>query len=324
MSNEERYKTRNERLFALILRIQSKPNQTARSLADYFGVTERTIYRDLEVLARSDIPITYGEKRGYALVEGFTLPPLSFTSREAVAMLTGLALLRLQPDAALHADADRVEAKVTQVFAGPLVRFLKALQDKVVVDPYEQVHLPEPSTLTPWFTLAEAAVQRKRVRMVYHVETRNEDTERHIDPLVLVYFGFRWNVIAFDHLRNEVRNFRLDAIRALDVLQTTFTPPDFDLSTYLATRNDREGGHPIRLAFTQRAWTRASRELPAPLLEEYAQDQEYHIAFRFDNLEFLAGWLLQFGTEVQVLAPDTLRTTLYDLVSRVARHHAPS
>lgn len=324
MSNEERYKTRNERLFALILRIQSKPNQTASSLADYFGVTERTIYRDLEVLGRSDIPITYGEKRGYALVEGFTLPPLSFTSREAVAMLTGLALLRLQPDAALHADADRVEAKVTQVFPKHLVRFLKALQDKVVVDPYEQAHLPEPHTLTPWFTLAEAAVQQRRVKMVYHVEARSEDTERHIDPLVLVYFGFRWNVIAFDHLRNEVRNFRLDSIRSLDVTQTTFTPPDFDLATYLATRNDREHGHPIRLAFTQRAWMRACRELPAPLSEEFAQEHEYHIAFRFDNLEFIAGWLLQFGTDVRIIEPESLRTTLRDLISRVTEHHAPS
>jgi len=321
MSNEERYKTRNERLFALILRIQSKPNHNARILAEYFGVTERTIYRDFEFLARIGVPITYGEKGGYELVETFNLPPLSFSPQEAVAMLTGLSLLRLQPDAALHKDADLVEDKVKQVLPGPLLKFLKALQDKVVVDPYDQAIPPEPDALTSWFTLAEAAVQRRRVNMVYHVEDRNENTERAIDPLVLVYFGFRWNVIAFDHLRKEVRNFRLDAIRALDVLHTTFTPPEFDLPAYLASRNERDGAHLVHLVFAHRAWLRASRELPAPLLAEGSYEDGYHISFRFDNLSFLAGWLLQFGTEVRVIEPEALRTTLCDLTIRVAKHH---
>lgn len=318
--NEERYKTRNERLFALILRIQSKPKQSARQLADYFGVTERTIYRDLEFLGRSNVPVTYDERGGYALVKGFTLPPLSFTAQEAVAMLTGLALLRLQPDAALHKDADRVEDKVKQVLSAPLLKFLEALQDKVVVDPYEQVRPPALDARTSWFSLAEAAVQRRRVKMVYHVEDRNENTERAIDPLVLVYFGFRWNVIAFDHLRGEVRNFRLDAIRSLKILQTTFETPDFNLPTYLASRNNR-AGQSIKLTFSPRAWERARRELPAPLLEETSREDGYHITLRLDNLDFLAGWLLQFGTEVHVIEPEALRSTLCKLVSSVAKHH---
>src|SRR5215468_480101 len=80
---------RTDRLLAIVLEIQAKKQVRAEDLAATFEVTKRTIYRDIGALSESGVPIVSIPGQGYSLVEGYFLPPLTFSTDEAIMLLLG-------------------------------------------------------------------------------------------------------------------------------------------------------------------------------------------------------------------------------------------
>ena len=78
---------RLERMSAILVKLQSRPLVTASEIAVQFGVSLRTVYRDIRSLEASGVPICGEAGQGYSLVEGFKLPPLMFTTEEAISFL---------------------------------------------------------------------------------------------------------------------------------------------------------------------------------------------------------------------------------------------
>ena len=89
---------RLERISAILVKLQSRPVVTAREIADQFGVSLRTVYRDIRSLEESGIPVGGEAGLGYSLVDGFKLPPLMFTIDEALSFLVAEKLVRHQTD----------------------------------------------------------------------------------------------------------------------------------------------------------------------------------------------------------------------------------
>ena len=108
MARADRILNRTERLFALVLLLQTRPSMTSRDLAEHFSVSRRTIFRDLRALGESGVPLTYADGGGYEILEGYQLPPLMLTAREAATLLLGTEFMKLQSDASLAKDADLV------------------------------------------------------------------------------------------------------------------------------------------------------------------------------------------------------------------------
>jgi len=233
VAKKEKSGTRTERLFATVLLLQNRPNMTSRDLAEHFGVSRRTVFRDLRALSDSGVPLTYSEGGGYEILEGYQLPPLMLTAREAATLLVGTAFMKLQSDASLREDADDVSLKIRSVLPREVREYVDRLQENTVLDPYWVHAVREGSNESGrWYRLSEAVARSRRVIMEYFVESRQELTKRTIDPLGLVYYTDHWNLVAFDHLRDEVRNFRLDRIREMFVLTERFDRPGgFDLQT---------------------------------------------------------------------------------------------
>jgi predicted DNA-binding transcriptional regulator YafY len=76
-------------MLAIVLELQRKPVLRAEDLADVFEVSVRTIYRDIQALSEAGVPIAGAPGQGYSLMEGYFLPPVSFTVDEAVTLLIG-------------------------------------------------------------------------------------------------------------------------------------------------------------------------------------------------------------------------------------------
>jgi predicted DNA-binding transcriptional regulator YafY len=325
MKSAERSLNKTERLFALVLLLQNRPSLTSRDLAAHFGVSRRTIFRDLRTLSESGVPITYGDEGGYEILEGYQLPPLMFTAREAATVLVGAAFTRLQPDLSLRADAEAVAMKIRSVLPENVREYIDRLQERTVVGPY----LRDASPVTDhddqghWYTLSEAVAVQRSVWMEYFVASRAEMTKRKVDPLALVYFSEAWNLIAYDHLRRSIRNFRLDGIRKMRLLMDLFERPvGFDLPTYLREKGSTPDTRRIALRFSRRAFERARRTIPAEIIDEYEEEGAVVVSFLFENLEYLADWLLHYGTEVHVDEPAELRQRLGERAEALARHYA--
>lgn len=84
---------RVDRLFAILLNLQHKRRVRAQDLAREFEISKRTIYRDISALNQMGVPIVSLPGEGFELVEGYYLPPLMFTEKEAVALVLGSRLL---------------------------------------------------------------------------------------------------------------------------------------------------------------------------------------------------------------------------------------
>ncbi len=87
---------RMDRLFGLVVLLQHRKRLRAEDLASEFGVSRRTIYRDIYALNAAGVPIVSLPGEGYELMEGYFLPPLVFSVAEASALVLGARLLRNQ------------------------------------------------------------------------------------------------------------------------------------------------------------------------------------------------------------------------------------
>src|SRR4051812_8791041 len=106
---------RTDRLLAILLELQAKGQQRAEDLAATFEVTKRTIYRDMLALAESGVPVVSVPGQGYSLVEGYFLPPLSFSTDEAIMLLLGSDFVGRNVDAQYANAAQSARRKIEAV-----------------------------------------------------------------------------------------------------------------------------------------------------------------------------------------------------------------
>ncbi len=319
MGNKERVLNRTERLFSLILLLQNRPNMTSRDLAEHFGVSRRTIFRDLRALSESGVPLTYAEGGGYEILEGYRLPPLMLSGREAATLLIGTEFMKLQSDASLRKDADQVGLKIRSVLPAEVVEYIDQLQKRTVLDPYWFRTVESDSDEQGmWFEISVALARQRSLLMEYYVESRDEITRRTVDPLGLVYYTDHWNLIGFDHLRKDIRNFRLENIRSLRTLNERFEPPaGFDLTEHLRERGASLHNYRIRIRFERSSYTWARKGIPAHLEEEIEEADAVSAVFYFENLEYVARWVLRFGARARIMEPPALQALVRQMAQDV-------
>ncbi|MEO0560143.1 MAG: YafY family protein [Bacteroidota bacterium] len=326
MPRSDRSLNKTERLFALVLLLQNRPNMSSRDLAEHFGVSRRTIFRDLRTLGESGVPLTYAEDGGYEILEGYQLPPLMFSAREAATLLIGTEFTTLQPDASLRTDAGAVAMKIRSVLPDTVRSYIDRLQERTVLVPFNETQGRGGATSDEqglWFELSEAVARQRRVKMTYYVASRDEETIREVDPLGLVYYSDHWNLIAYDHLRDDIRNFRLDQIKKLRTRFDTFEPPEgFDLREHLRERGQSPENIRMTVRFRDRAWRWARTQVPADVEQELPVGEGWtEVTFEFENIAYVAKWLLRYGTDAEVVAPDALRDEVIWQAQAVVRQY---
>ena len=107
--------TRTERLVAMLTEFQARRELRAEDLARGFDVSVRTVYRDVQALSEGGVPIAALPGKGYRLLEGYFLPPVTFTADEAATLALGGGFARDRVDAELRRAADDALAKLAGV-----------------------------------------------------------------------------------------------------------------------------------------------------------------------------------------------------------------
>jgi predicted DNA-binding transcriptional regulator YafY len=198
--------TRTGRLFQLMdaLRGNRRP-VTAASLAAQLGVSERTIYRDIQTLAQLGAPVEGSAGVGYMLRSGFFLPPLMFDADELEALVLGARWVRHQGDDALSAAASRALAKIAT--ATP-----RDLRDHMAETSLWVPAGPQSAAADPFVQPAREAIRRQcKLRIAYRDE-KDASSERVVWPFALAFFQERRVMAAWCELRDAIRHFRVDRI----------------------------------------------------------------------------------------------------------------
>ncbi|MET0434083.1 MAG: WYL domain-containing protein [Cellulomonas sp.] len=198
---------RSERLHALteLLRRQGARGCTAERLAAEFGVSVRTVKRDLDALERAGAPIWSrpGPGGGYGLAGGASLPPVNLTSAQAVSLLAAVSAARDAPYADLATAAVQ---KVIDVLDPRTRALAEHLADRVWVD------APPPPARSVRSPIEQAMTDQRVVRIRY-LSGDGAVTTRDVEP---VLFGSRngtWYLIGWCRLREAMRWFRLDRVQ---------------------------------------------------------------------------------------------------------------
>jgi predicted DNA-binding transcriptional regulator YafY len=222
---------RADRLFQLVQILRRERVTTAAKLARELEVSERTIYRDIQDLSRSGVPVQGEAGVGYGLPRTFDLPPLMFTTEELEALVMGARMVEAWADPALKEASEAMLRKVDAVLPEALQRLRR--MPLVVPD----LHVPA-NAAAFLGELRRAIREGKRLRLRYQ-DVKGAPSDRMVRPLGLSFWGDRWALVAWCELRKAFRTFRPDRIQALTVTPDRFTPePGQRLEDYLAQERE--------------------------------------------------------------------------------------
>ena len=313
---------RIDRLTAILLKLQTQRIVRGQEIAERFGISLRTVYRDIRALEDAGVPIGSEAGLGYFLAEGYHLPPIMFTPEEANSLLLGSKLIEKFSD-----------LSVNRSFAGAMDKI------KLVMDKKESEHL---NTLSSYIEVLKTApgsrngfpndllneiqsvLGRKRlIRIAYTSGYKEETTQRLIEPLGLCFYASHWHLLAYCRLRSDYRDFRVDRIRTIAPTQTPFDAARHgDLKDLIERTVYRADLKPACVLFD-------------PWAARFVRDQKYYFGFveqteRDDRIEMhfltasydgLARWLLSFVDAVKVISPEPLKAIMRQHVERLSEHH---
>ncbi len=301
-------------LLALEL-IQAAPGTTADRLAERLGVSERAARRYVAVLREAGVPIesTRGPYGGYRVGRGLRLPPLMFTTDEALALVM----------AVIEGPGDAADDPVASAL-GKIIRVLP----EPVADPAETVRTvsarrtdpaavrPDPGTTA---RLVQAAAAGLRVRLRYRLSPTTT-REMDVDPWAVVVRHGRWYLLGWSHSKDARRVLRVDRVEHVEALADPFVPPaDLDPVQTLEEHLSEGWRHAVDVV-VEAPLEEVARKLPRKLGRlEAIDERRTRLVGSTDELDWYAAHLAGLGADFRVCAPQELREEVRELGERLRR-----
>ena len=303
----ERTMIRAERLTAIETYLyQAAGGRRATEIAARFGVHRSTVYRDIQSLGEAGSPIWEDNGR-FGVLKDRYLTTVRVNLHEALALYLAARLLSAHSDehnphvvSALEKLAGAMPESI-----GEHINRTAAVADKRKPDP-EHIRVLE--------TLTRAWSERRQVRLTYHNPQTGETTERNVDP----YFiepspvGYACYVIGYDHLRKDIREFKVERIERATLLETAFKTRDgFDPYEFLEHSWGIMGGDEVvdvELRFSAKVAYRV-RESDWPGVVDVTDEPGggCRMRLRVKHTLEMKPWIRSWGPDCEVLAPEDLR-----------------
>jgi predicted DNA-binding transcriptional regulator YafY len=312
--------TPTARLLELLELLQAQPLLTGREISDRLEIDPRTVRRYVGALQDLGIPVEgqRGVGGGYRIRPGYRLPPLMLTDDEAVAVALGVqAAGRLGLSGSTEA-ADGALLKIRRVLPDGLRRRVEALE--ATLDFTSRARKVAPVRGDTVLLLADVIRRRRRVRGTYRAFS-GEETRRELSPHGLVVHSGRWYLAAHDHLRDDLRTFRVDRMRRLRAIaEIAVDPPEgFNAVAYVSTSLARVPWRWEVEVVLDLPVDEAVRRVPATLAELIEEEGTTVLRMRVGSLDWMATVLAGLGCDFAIRAPAELRASVRALGERLAR-----
>jgi predicted DNA-binding transcriptional regulator YafY len=207
---------RADRLFQIVQILRNKRLITAKALAERLEVSERTIYRDIQDLSLSGVPVEGEAGVGYRLRHAIDIPPIMFTSDEIEALVVGARMVKSWAGTELGYSAQTALDKITAVIP-------TELRTKIEDSKLFSLRFDQRQDLDVNLDICRKAIDGKHPLQIVYCRADGEQSLRRIRPLGLYFWGNVWTLVGWCELRDDFRNFRLDRIQSLEPESATFT-----------------------------------------------------------------------------------------------------
>lgn len=238
---------RIDRLLGIITLLQAKKHRTVPQIAEHFGISERTVFRDLRAIGEIGVPVMFEPEKGYSVGSGFFLPPVSLTAEEANALSLAEPLVIRFADKSVQQHYGTALSKIRMVLGRMQQERLDHTRRQTahfVPDHYAHL-MPATDYLVP----IQNAIAECRILRIGYVNQQEEESLREVEPIGLTFYSLNWHLIAWCHLRGEYRDFRTSRISQLTVTLQSFRKTDhISLQEYLhSIQQEIVGtpGHPL-------------------------------------------------------------------------------
>ena len=291
----------------------------------------RTIWRDLRVLQDAGFPIydeqdADGRRSVWRVDDTFKQRlPLKLTLAELAALLMSRDLLAPAGGGGLGSAITSAFEKIGGVLSKDALGLIDRMRETIGVRTVgAKLQAPAAEHVT---AIQGALLERRRLRLRYYSMSRDEVSDRRVDPYHLTLYAGGFYLVGYCHLRHAVRIFAVERIRECAVLAVRFDVPEkFDVEKYLAGAWGIIRGDIVNV-----------KVLFARSLARYIRDRLWHPTQKFrdlddgrlemtlrvaDTLE-VRRWIFGFGSEAEILEPATLRETLHRDAEALARKLAP-
>ncbi|MBL7717595.1 MAG: YafY family transcriptional regulator [Flavipsychrobacter sp.] len=220
---------RIDRLFGILTFLQSRKYVTAEAIAEKFGMSVRTVYRDIKALNEQGVPVSFEQHKGYFVVQGYFLPPVSFSTEEANALLLMERIVEGFADRSIQTHYTSALQKVKAVMRPSDKEKLETLTQKM--------HFQMPECFTPDFEYLsplQNAIVARHVVLLDYKNNKSEVSQRKVEPIGLAFYAFAWHLIAWCQLRQDYRDFKVSRILKARNLELPFTNPNpMELKDYM-------------------------------------------------------------------------------------------
>jgi len=302
-----------DRIIAILIQLQSKKVVRAQELADRFGVSLRTIYRDIRSLESSGVPISSEIGVGYSLVNGYRLPPVMFSREEAVSFVTAEKLMEHFTDTNLRKHFQSALFKIKAVLRDSQRDWIENVESKLTISTSGELFNQKiPDALE---ILIESIADKKQVTLVYQSVDSEIPTQRNIEPVGVFHEHNFWYVLGYCHLRKEYRQFRTDRMVSIRRGLELFTKTHRELAFY-RQKTDHINKCLVRLLVSREAakYLHFNRKFYG-FVKEIKHGEHVEMVFECDfEHNGMARWLMMFADRLDVLEPLELEEQLKSLL----------
>jgi predicted DNA-binding transcriptional regulator YafY len=283
---------------------------TTREIAEILDMTPRNVKAYIEYLKMAGVPVQgmTGRSGGYYLGEAYSFDVPKLDEGECSALLLAQKLLTRENGFPLEKELQTAVAKVrtaigdtvSQVFPLPADELIFTLGKTEQRDNINQI----------FARIYMAIKQRRRLQMLYYTPTRDERTQREVDPYAVVHREGSWYLIGYCHLRGEIRTFKLARIERIEISEACFEYPlNFNVKEYMKNIFTVIQGeeHNVEIVFFHPAsvWVKEKIWLPSQQIKEL-KDGSVIFKARVKGLIDIKRWVLSFGKLAKVKKPKEL------------------
>lgn len=305
---------RLDRISALLVQLQSRPIVKASEMSERFGVSLRTIYRDMHTLSEAGVPICGNSGIGYSLVEGYRLPSLMFTKEEAMAFLTAEKMIEQLTDTQnsyyFRQGMDKIRAALRVVDKN----YIHEMDNAIAV--YKSRNTKE--SLPNLMQTILSSINDKLMIKIHYTNAAEKESKRSLEAVGITYSHPNWYVSAWCHLREEYRVFRLDRISNIETIAEKHTKVHPPLESLLEADDPQCLTEVVLHTSKEVARYNADRCYFMGLTgEKELANGQIEQTYKAYSLESLARWVLANTDTTTVIRPVEVKSIIKQIIQKL-------
>ncbi len=309
---------RFDRIISILIQLQSKKIVRAQDIADRFGISLRTVYRDIRSLEEAGVPVIGEAGTGYSIMEGYRLPPVMFSRDEAAAFLMAEKILEKYTDSKTAAIYSSALEKVKAVLRSAEKDYLEGTESSFMV--LRNTYTSRNND--PYFLqgLLNILHEKRPARIAYKKIEEQNATARDIEPVGVYLQNSFWYLIAWCRTKKAYRNFRVDRITRLSVLEEVIKTKHPTLSEYLDSISSTPALHRIVIQVDKDvAKYLENQKYYQGFVSQENKKDKVEMTFMVAWTEMFLQWFIGFADHASLISPDETKKRFKAMVNAVMK-----